>query len=139
MWPVLRSWLINPSDCWRIDSRLKKRTHRLGDSDDAIDKALDALAWVLNTADVPGTMAWADMDLEHRVDWWVRRVGALDTLLVAYPGVLCAEARFEAGERAQPEPSDPALAGRLWHFAGVLWAAKEGQRWIATHTAVATT
>jgi hypothetical protein len=208
---------------------LKKRTHRLGDSDDAISKALDALAWVLNTADVPGTLAWADMDLEDRVDWWVRRVGALDTLLVAFPGVfgviadrlpvqdllgfsnqaivLCAvarehsiqdrdiqvrllasvmcdrdlsaaEARGDAGEQAQPEPSDTVLTGRLWHFAGVLRAvndelvkrhrprslfrylgmlpavgavadylgeygalvraAKEGQAWIATHTAVAT-
>lgn len=66
---------------------LKKRTHRLGASDDAVDKALDVLAWVLNTADVPGTKAWAEMDLDARVDWWVRRVGALDTLLVAFPGV----------------------------------------------------
>lgn len=66
---------------------LKKRTHRLGASDDAVDKALDVLAWVLNTADVPGTKSWAEMDLDARVDWWVRRVGALDTLLVAFPGV----------------------------------------------------
>jgi hypothetical protein len=66
---------------------LKRRTHRLGASDDAVDKALDVLAWVLNTADVPGTRAWAEMDLDARVDWWVRRVGALDTLLVAFPGV----------------------------------------------------
>jgi hypothetical protein len=66
---------------------LKKRTHRLGASDDAVGKALDTLAWVLNTADVPGTRAWAEMDLDARVDWWVRRVGALDTLLVAFPGV----------------------------------------------------
>jgi hypothetical protein len=66
---------------------LKKRTHRLGASDDAVDKALDVLAWVLNTADVPGTKAWDEKDLDARVDWWVRRVGALDTLLVAFPGV----------------------------------------------------
>jgi hypothetical protein len=152
---------------------LKRRTHRLGDSDGTVDKALDALAWVLNTADVPGTMAWAEMDLEHRVDWWVRRVGALDTLLVAFPGafgvladrlpvqdllgfsnqaiVLCAvarehgiddlelqvrllasvlcdrdvtaaEARGEAGEQVESEPSGTALPGRLWHLAGVLRA-----------------
>ena len=138
-----------------------------------MDKALDALAWALNTADVPGTRAWAGMDLERRVDWWVKRVGALDTLLVAFPGalgviadrlpvqdllgfsnqamVLCAvarehgiddrelqvrllaavlcdrdvtaaEARGEAGAQAESQPSDPALAGRLWHFAGVLRA-----------------
>jgi hypothetical protein len=66
---------------------LKGRSHRLGVADGSIDKALDALAWVLNTADVPGTQAWEDKDLDGRVDWWVHRVGALDTVLVAFPGV----------------------------------------------------
>lgn len=66
---------------------LKGRSHHLGVADGSVDKALDALAWVLNTADVPGTKAWADMDLDARVNWWVRRVGALDTVLVAFPGV----------------------------------------------------
>ncbi len=65
---------------------LKGRSHHLGATDGSVDKALDALAWVLNTADVPGTQAWADMSLDDRVNWWVRRVGALDTVLVAFPG-----------------------------------------------------
>ena len=67
---------------------LKGRSHRLGAADGSIDKALDALAWMVNTADVPGTQAWEDMDLDARTNWWVRRVGALDTVLVAFPGVL---------------------------------------------------
>ena len=71
---------------------LKGRSHRIGDSDGSVDKALDALAWVLNTADVPGTQAWADMTLDDRVNWWVRRVGAVDNVLVAFPGVLGAVA-----------------------------------------------
>src|ERR1700709_124720 len=67
---------------------LKGRSHHLfGDDDNPVDKVLDALAWVLNTADVPGTEAWEDMDLDGRTNWWVRRVGALDTVLVAFPGV----------------------------------------------------
>lgn len=66
---------------------LKGRSHHLGDADGSVDKALDALAWVLNTADVPGTQAWKDMTLNDRVNWWVRRVGAVDTVLVAFPGV----------------------------------------------------
>lgn len=66
---------------------LKGRSHRIGDSDGSVDRALDALAWVLNTADVPGTQAWADMTLDDRVDWWVHRVGAVDNVLVAFPGV----------------------------------------------------
>jgi hypothetical protein len=65
----------------------KGRSHHLGVADGSVDKALDAVAWVLNTADVPGTQAWKQMDLESRVNWWVRRVGALDTVLVAFPGV----------------------------------------------------
>ncbi len=66
---------------------LKKRTHTLGSSQAAGDKVLDAAAWVLNAVDVPGTEAWDDMDLDDRINWWVRRVGALDTILVAAPGV----------------------------------------------------
>jgi hypothetical protein len=33
-----------------------------------------------------GTAAWDRMDRDARVHWWVHRVGALDTLLVASPG-----------------------------------------------------
>jgi hypothetical protein len=71
---------------------LKGRSHRLGAADGPVDKALDAAAWVLNTADVPGTQAWEDKDLNGRVNWWVHRVGALDTVLVAFPGVFGAMA-----------------------------------------------
>jgi hypothetical protein len=66
---------------------LKARSHHLGDTDGSVDKALDALAWVLNTADVPGTQGWQNMTLDDRVNWWLRRVGALDTVLVAFPGI----------------------------------------------------
>jgi hypothetical protein len=71
---------------------LKGRSRHLGAADGSVDKALDALAWVLNTADVPGTQAWDDKDLDGRINWWVRRVGALDTILVAFPGVFGAVA-----------------------------------------------
>ena len=66
---------------------LKGRSHHLGVADGSVDKALDALAWVLDSADVPGTRAWEHMTLDDRVKWWVRRVGAVDTVLVAFPGV----------------------------------------------------
>ena len=71
---------------------LKGRTHHLGAADGSIDKALDALAWALNSADVPGTQAWEEMTLDDRTNWWVRRVGAVDTILVAFPGVFGAVA-----------------------------------------------
>ena len=66
---------------------LKKRTHTLGSSQATGAKVLDAAAWVLNAVDVPGTDAWDDMDLDDRINWWVRRVGAVDTIVVASPGV----------------------------------------------------
>lgn len=67
---------------------LKERTRHLGAADGALDKAQDALARVLNAFDVPGTSAWDEMGLDARINWWVRRVGALDTIVVAFPGVL---------------------------------------------------
>ena len=44
---------------------------------------LDALASV----EVPGTSAWAAMDVEERSNWWVYRVGRFTTLLAAVPGI----------------------------------------------------
>ncbi|MDX1891542.1 hypothetical protein [Mycolicibacterium sp. 050158] len=71
---------------------LRGRSWHPGGADGSVDKVLDALARLLNTADVPGTPAWADKDLDGRINWWVRRVGALDTVLVAAPGVFGAVA-----------------------------------------------
>src|SRR4051812_25822490 len=67
---------------------LKKRTHQLGAADSAFGKTFDAVAWALNAGDVPGTKAWAEKDLQERVNWWVWRVGAVDTIAVAFPGAL---------------------------------------------------
>jgi hypothetical protein len=47
------------------------------------DKVLDALAAV----EVPGTSAWAAMDVPARARWWVRRVGRFTTLVAAVPGL----------------------------------------------------
>jgi hypothetical protein len=47
------------------------------------DKLLDALAAV----EVPGTAAWAAMDVPARSRWWVRRVGRFTTLIAAVPGL----------------------------------------------------
>ncbi|MDG4663206.1 hypothetical protein [Mycobacterium sp. 236(2023)] len=53
----------------------------------------DAIGRVLNAIDVPGTPAWDDMDVDARIHWWVWRVGALNTLPVAFPGALGVVAR----------------------------------------------
>ncbi len=46
-------------------------------------RILDALAAV----EVPGTSAWAAMDVSERSRWWVYRVGRFTTLLAALPGI----------------------------------------------------
>lgn len=50
-------------------------------------KPLDLLAGLVDCADVPGTPSWDRKDRAGRIRWWVRRVGALDTVFVAFPGV----------------------------------------------------
>lgn len=54
----------------------------------AIDLIADGIARALNAADLPGTRAWDDMGADDRIRWWVWRIGALNTVAVAYPGVL---------------------------------------------------
>lgn len=53
------------------------------------EKILDALASV----QVPGTAAWAAMDVDGRAHWWVYRVGRFTTLIAAIPGLGGALAR----------------------------------------------
>lgn len=67
---------------------LRRRTHYLGEGDGVVGTALDRIAGLLDCADVPGTQSWEDKDQAGRIRWWVHRVGALDTVIVAFPGLL---------------------------------------------------
>ncbi|BBF99914.1 MULTISPECIES: hypothetical protein [Pseudonocardia] len=53
------------------------------------EKILDTLASV----QVPGTAAWAGMDVDGRAHWWIYRVGRFTTLIAAVPGLGGALAR----------------------------------------------
>ncbi len=53
----------------------------------AIAAAADSLSWVTNKASAPGSEKWQRLSVDERSDWWVSRVGALTSVLVAYPGV----------------------------------------------------
>jgi hypothetical protein len=66
---------------------LRRRTHYLGEGDGVVGTMLDRIAGVLDCADVPGTRSWECKDRAERIRWWVHRVGALDTVVVAFPGV----------------------------------------------------
>jgi len=86
--------IINPllDVLWGTDPLGLKR--RRSDADDGpLDKVADGFTWALNAADVPGTPAWDDMGIDARINWWVWRVGALNTVAVAFPGVLGAVGR----------------------------------------------
>lgn len=81
--------IINPllDVLWGTDPLgLKRREPDLEDG--PLHAMADGFAWALNAADVPGTLAWDDMDVDSRINWWVWRVGALNTVAVAFPGVL---------------------------------------------------
>lgn len=66
--------------------RLRRRRQEAGRGPSITNRALDAGAQLINAADLPGTAAWDRMSREQRVHWWVHRVGALNTLVVASPG-----------------------------------------------------
>jgi hypothetical protein len=67
---------------------LKARTFRTSSDDDTVaDKAFDALAWALDVTDFPGTQGWQELSADARSQWWVARIGALNTIAVAFPGV----------------------------------------------------
>jgi len=66
--------------------RLWSRRREAGRGPSASDRALNIGAQVMNAADLPGTAAWDRMSRDERVHWWVHRVGALNTLVVASPG-----------------------------------------------------
>ncbi len=67
--------------------RLRRRRRAAGRAPGAGARALDLGARLFNAADLPGTAAWARLDRDQRVHWWVYRVGALNTLVVATPGL----------------------------------------------------
>ncbi|MBU9762346.1 hypothetical protein FR943_00535 [Mycobacterium sp. TNTM28] len=65
---------------------LKQRTHRQSPAVNPVDRTLDRAAAILNFAELPGTQAWDDMTRDGHVKWWVRRVGTVTTVAVAFPG-----------------------------------------------------
>lgn len=89
--PVLDG--LRESDPFGLRARVTPGSDRAADTSDEerslADKILDALASVK----VPGTSAWAAMDVPARSDWWVYRVGRFTTLIAAIPGLGGALAR----------------------------------------------
>ena len=53
----------------------------------AAEALLDGIAWVLDTVQFPGTASWEKASDDERAQWWVTRIGALNTIAVAFPGI----------------------------------------------------
>ncbi|MFE7423301.1 hypothetical protein [Rhodococcus sp. NPDC057529] len=53
----------------------------------AAEALLDGVAWVLDTVRFPGTASWEKSSDDERARWWVTRIGALNTIAVASPGM----------------------------------------------------
>lgn len=66
--------------------RLRHRRRAAGRGPSASDRARDTGAQLINAASLPGTAAWDRMSRDEHVHWWVHRVGALNTVVVATPG-----------------------------------------------------
>jgi hypothetical protein len=79
--PVLDG--LRESDPFGLRSRAASHEDGPAEERGLRDKVLDALAAV----EVPGTAAWAAMDVPARTHWWVRRVGRFTTLIAAVPGL----------------------------------------------------
>jgi hypothetical protein len=64
------------------------RSRAIAGSDPTIERGVrDRVLDLLAAVEVPGTAAWAAMDVSERSRWWVQRVGRFTTLLAAVPGL----------------------------------------------------
>ena len=80
--------VVGATDPLRLKRRLPSSSANGGPDGGPVDLVADGIARALNAVDLPGTRAWDDMDTDARIRWWVWRIGALNTVAVAYPGVL---------------------------------------------------
>lgn len=84
------AWGINPAlDLAYTDPfGIKARTFTpTAQERSAAEAVLDAAAWVLDAVKFPGTAAWEKSTDKQRAHWWVTRLGAINTIAVAFPGI----------------------------------------------------
>ncbi|MYR06457.1 hypothetical protein GTV32_09090 [Gordonia sp. SID5947] len=73
---------------------LKQHTfHDDRHQDSKVQRALHLLADALDVTDWPGTKGWSERSMNSRADWWMSRIGAVNNIAVAYPGLLGAWTR----------------------------------------------
>ena len=73
---------------------LKEHTFHDDPHDDSkLQHVLHLLAEALNLTDWPGTKGWTERSMNSRADWWLSRIGSVNTVAVAYPGLFGAWTR----------------------------------------------
>ena len=72
---------------------LKEHTFDEGAHPGRLAKVQHLAAEVLNVTDWPGTAGWSELSTQKRINWWVNRIGAINTIAVSYPGVFGAWAK----------------------------------------------
>ncbi|WP_326565987.1 hypothetical protein VSH64_29460 [Amycolatopsis rhabdoformis] len=67
---------------------LRGRARKAGGADEFGDDGFkEKVLGALTSVKVPGTAAWAAMDIDQRAGWWVNRVGRLTSVLTSIPGL----------------------------------------------------
>lgn len=66
---------------------IKNHTFHSVDGDDGIGLVKHAASVPLDRAAWPGTRQWQQRTLDQRAAWWIDRIGAVNTIAVATPGI----------------------------------------------------
>jgi hypothetical protein len=75
---------LSDSDPFGLQARAERAA---GDAAPRVDRKLpERVVDRFASTRVPGTAAWAQMDMHARSQWWVRRVGRFTSLVAAVPG-----------------------------------------------------
>ncbi|GAC68686.1 hypothetical protein [Gordonia soli] len=63
------------------------------ENDSTVEHGVHLLSDAINVTDWPGTKGWSERSTADRADWWVTRIGTVNTAAVAYPGLFGAWAK----------------------------------------------
>lgn len=67
---------------------VKKHTyHAWPDDGPRTHQAVHLISTPLEFAHWPGTAGWSELSMKARADWWITRIGAINTVAVAFPSI----------------------------------------------------
>ncbi|NMO00575.1 hypothetical protein HH308_05015 [Gordonia sp. TBRC 11910] len=66
---------------------IKKHTYHPWPDGPRSHQAIHLVSTPLDFADWPGTAGWNELPMKKRADWWINRIGSLNTIAVAFPNV----------------------------------------------------